>query len=202
MIAIIDYEAGNIRSAARALAYFHAEHVVTSDPDVVARAQRIVIPGDGEAYSAMESLRSLALDEAITDAARRGVPILGICIGAQIVLDHSDERDVSCLGLIAGRTVKLAGGDGLKIPHMGWNTISAVADHPLFDDIAEESSFYFVHSYYPAPRSESDALAVCDYGERFAAVVGRDNIVATQFHPEKSGEIGLKMLRNFLEWRP
>ena len=202
MIAIVDYEAGNIRSAALALAHFGAAHVVTTDPATVRSADRIVIPGDGEARAAMESLQDSGLAEAIVAAAAHGVAILGICIGAQIVLDRSDERDVACLGLIPGRAVKLDRRDGLKVPHMGWNTIRTVTPHPIMNGVPDDASVYFVHSYVPEPERVADAVAVCHYGRDFSAVIAHRNVVATQFHPEKSGPVGLRMIENFLEWQP
>ena len=202
MIAIVDYEAGNIRSAALALAHFGAAHVVTADPATVRAADRIVIPGDGEARAAMESLRASGLAEAIVAAAGRGVAILGICIGAQIVLDRSDERDVACLGLIPGRAVKLERRGGIKVPHMGWNTIRTVTPHPIMNGIPDDAAVYFVHSYVPEPERAGDAVALCNYGRDFSAVIAHRNVVATQFHPEKSGLVGLRMVENFLEWQP
>lgn len=202
MIAIVDYEAGNIRSAALALAHFGAQHVVTDDPAVVRTADRIVIPGDGEARAAMESLDESGLGAAIVDAAGQGVPILGICIGAQIVLDHSDERDVACLGLIPGRAVKLERRDRLKVPHMGWNTIRLDTPHPIMHGVRDDSSVYFVHSYVPEPARADDSVALCNYGRDFSAIIAHRNVVATQFHPEKSGPVGLRMIQNFLQWQP
>ena len=202
MIAIVDYDAGNIRSAALALAHFGAAYVVTADPVTVRTADRIVIPGDGEARAAMESLQDSGLAEAIVAAAARGVAILGICIGAQIVLDRSDERDVACLGLIPGRAVKLERREGLKVPHMGWNTIRTVTPHPIMNGVPDDASVYFVHSYVPEPERVGDAVALCNYGRDFSAVIAHRNVVATQFHPEKSGPLGLRMIENFLEWQP
>lgn len=202
MIAVVDYDAGNLRSVETALRHLGATFRVTADPHDIDAATRVIVPGVGDARAAMGRLDQAGLSDAIRDAVQRGAAVLGICLGSQIVLDRSEENDAQCLGVIPGEARAFDQRPGRKVPHMGWNTIGNVADHPLLRDIPEESAFYFVHSYYPVPESSSDALALCDYGERFAAVVGSGNVVATQFHPEKSGELGLKMLQNFLEWRP
>lgn len=199
-IAVVDYDAGNIRSLENALRYLGARYRVTSDADTVAAADRIIIPGDGEARTAMGVLHERGLDGALRAALGRGVPMLGICIGAQIVLDRSEERDAECLGFVPGVARRLPGGS-LKVPHMGWNTIEPTADHPILAGVAAGSSFYFVHSYAPdvAP---THALAVTEYGRRFASIVANGSVVATQFHPEKSGRVGLALVANFLAWNP
>ena len=202
MIAVVDYDAGNLRSVETALHHLGAAFHVTADPRDIASATGVIVPGVGDARAAMARLDQTGLSDAIRRAADRGIAVFGICLGSQIVLDRSEENDARCLGIIPGEAKAFDRRPGRKVPHMGWNTIHTVADHPLLRDIPEESAFYFVHSYYPAPVGATDALALCDYGERFAAVVGSGNVVATQFHPEKSGELGLRMLRNFLEWRP
>lgn len=201
-VAIVDYDAGNLRSVETALARLSADYRVVRNGEELAEADRLVVPGVGDASSAMETLRSRGLAEAITRFFETGRPVFGICLGSQIVLDRSEESDATCLGLIPGTTVALAGGKGLKIPHMGWNTIEPLTDHPLFAGLERDSSYYFVHSYVPRPSDREYVLAECEYGERFAAAVSRDNLVATQFHPEKSGEVGLRMLQNFLHWHP
>lgn len=201
-IAIVDYEAGNLRSVETAFNHIGAQFRVVQIAEELLEADRLVVPGVGDARAAMATLRSRGLDEAIREFHRSRRPILGICLGAQIVLDRSEENSAECLGLISGSTVAFDSTMGLKIPHMGWNTVDFTTDHPLFEGILEQSSFYFVHSYVPQPAEPDAVLAECDYGNRFAAVVGRDNLVATQFHPEKSGELGLRMLRNFLRWQP
>lgn len=202
MIVVVDYEAGNLKSVETALRSLGASFTVSSDPRRIATADRVILPGVGDARAAMDRLRHQHMDEALRAFVASGSPFLGICLGSQIVLDHSEENDAPCLGLIPGRAVAFSPGGEHKIPHMGWNTIENRATHPLFDAIPEDASFYFVHSYYPEPAGDQYCLARCEYGERFCAVVGRDNVVATQFHPEKSGRPGLRMLQNFLDWRP
>lgn len=201
-VVVIDYDAGNIRSVETVLKRLGAAFHVTSEPDPVHKADRVIIPGDGEARASMDVLAARGFVEVLAEVNRRGVPIFGICIGAQIVLDRSEESDTQCLGYIPGVAQRLSGAGGRKVPHMGWNTIQAVRDHRIMDGIPDDTSFYFVHSYYPHPTEEKDAVALCDYGERFAAVLARDNVVATQFHPEKSGELGVRMVENFLSWNP
>lgn len=202
VVAVVDYDAGNLRSVETALRHIGAPFIVTADPGVLEGADRIVVPGVGEARAAMARLDDRGLSGTLRERIAAGVPALGICLGSQIVLDRSEENGASCLGLIPGVARAFPPGAGLKIPHMGWNTISFGSDHPLFAGIDDESSFYFVHSYYPAPETASDCLATCEYGLRFCAVLGRDNLVATQFHPEKSGSAGLRLLQNLLDWNP
>ena len=201
-LVVIDYDAGNLRSVETALKYLDVSYAVSSDPEAVANADKILVPGVGEAKAAMETLRARGLDSAVRDFSRTGKPMMGICIGAQIVLQESEERATQCLGLIPGVARKFPDAPGLKVPHMGWNTVTfdpASAGAWLFDGIPQESSFYFVHSYYPDATHPEHVLARCAYGVDFAAALQRDNIVATQFHPEKSGELGLRVLRNFLK---
>jgi glutamine amidotransferase len=200
MIAVVDYDAGNLRSVETALQHLGARFRITSTPSEVTDAERVIVPGVGDARAAMERLSSSGLDQAITSVAQSGRPVMGICLGSQIVLDFSEENDTSCLHLIPGTARAFPREPGRKVPHMGWNTIEQRVPHPLFDGIRAQSSFYFVHSYYPAPTESDDIMAWCDYGTRFAAVVGRKNVIATQFHPEKSGKPGLTMLANFLNW--
>jgi glutamine amidotransferase len=202
VIVVVDYEAGNLKSVETALRSLGASFSVSSEPRRIATADRVILPGVGDARAAMARLRDRNLDEALRSSVASGTPFLGICLGSQIVLDHSEENDASCLGIIPGRAVAFAPRGGRKIPHMGWNTVEERRSHPLFTDIPDDASFYFVHSYYPAPAEDQHCFARCEYGETFCAVVGRDNVVATQFHPEKSGRPGLQMLQNFLDWRP
>ena len=212
---VVDYDAGNLRSVETALAHLGADFTVTSDPDVVRRASRIVFPGVGDGAHAMRVLAERGLVDAMHDGFRSGVPILGICVGCQIVLDRTEEHDARCLGLIPGvarrfvfaHDAEASGGseriamDRLKIPHMGWNQVDARSGHWLFDGVPERSSFYFVHSYYPDPVAPADEIAHTEYGITFASALERDNLVAVQFHPEKSGPVGLRVLGNFLERR-
>ncbi|MEX2445364.1 MAG: imidazole glycerol phosphate synthase subunit HisH [Alkalispirochaeta sp.] len=200
MIAVIDYDAGNLRSVETALRYVGAPFVVTADPERLRTADRVIVPGVGDAAAAMDRLNSLCMSDALREFARSGRPFLGICLGSQIVLDRSQENNARCLGIVPGEAVAFDERPGRKVPHMGWNTLQPRRTHPLFAGIEPETSFYFVHSYVPRPDQERDCLAVTDYEETFCSVVGRDNVVATQFHPEKSGEPGLRMLQNFVEW--
>jgi glutamine amidotransferase len=201
MITVIDYGAGNIRSVLRACAEVGEEVVRTGDPAVVAKATKVIFPGVGAAPSAMAYLKDMGLDSAIKNAVRSGVPVLGICLGAQIVLDRSEEGSTPCLGLIPGTTVRFRPPDaGYKIPHIGWNDVKVTQPHPLLDGLQPGDEFYFVHSYYPRPARDEDVYAVSDHGEEFCAAIGRDNLFATQFHPEKSGRLGLELLARFQTW--
>ena len=201
MVVIIDYQAGNLTSVVRSLKALGVAGEVTQDPAVVARAERIVFPGVGAAGTAMAILRELQLDQALKAAFDAGVPILGICLGAQVVLEYSDENDnTQCLGLLPGRTRALSRQAGLKIPHMGWNQVRFLRDHAIFQGLPKSAEYYFVHSYYPAPAQEDMVLGVTEHGATFSSVIGWRNLVATQFHPEKSGRFGLQLLKNFLAW--
>ncbi|MBN1440526.1 MAG: imidazole glycerol phosphate synthase subunit HisH [Anaerolineales bacterium] len=201
MIHIIDYKAGNITSVQRALAHLGAESVITPDPDILRRAGRVIFPGVGQAASAMRVLRERGLDLALREVFARGIPILGICLGSQIILDRSEEGDTACLGLLPGVSQRFALADpALKIPHMGWNRIRILRRHPVLEGVRPEEEFYFVHSYYPAPDDPQDAIAECEYGRLFPAVIGRGSLIAAQFHPEKSGPAGLRILENFSRW--
>jgi glutamine amidotransferase len=208
MIAIIDYRAGNLTSVARAVNHLGFRCAVTHDLAAIRRAQRIIFPGVGAAGAAMSSLKHLGLDAVLAEQAAAGKPILGICIGCQVILNHSAENDTRCLGLVAGRVAAFPAGltdengRALKIPHMGWNRIRIRADHPFLAGIRAEDEFYFVHSYYPVPDDPGSVLATSDYGLGFASVIGRGHLVATQFHLEKSGRPGLRMLKNFCTWNP
>lgn len=200
MIVIIDYQAGNLTSVVRSLKALGVEGTVTQDPAVVAQASRVIFPGVGAAGKAMATLRELGLDQALRRSFQRGIPILGICLGAQIILEHSEENDAACLGLLPGRTRALTRSEGLKIPHMGWNRVRFLRDHQVFKGLPEGAEYYFVHSYYPAPAETSMVVGVTDHGLEFPSAIGWRNLVATQFHPEKSGRFGLQILENFLAW--
>jgi glutamine amidotransferase len=203
MITIIDYNAGNIRSVLRACGEVGAEAVTTGDPSAVARAERIIFPGVGAAPSAMVYLKETGLDESIKKAFKEGVPILGICLGAQIILDGSEEGPQKCLGLVPGETVRFRLKDKrFKIPHMGWNEVRVEQSHPLLEGIKAGDEFYFVHSYYLQPADSQNIYAFADYGGDFCVALGHKNIFATQFHPEKSGRLGLAMLESFTSWNP
>ena len=199
-VGVVDYGAGNLKSVETALRHLGADFFISGRADEVDRADRLVFPGVGEARAAMTVLRDTGLDEAVASFYRSGRPLLGICIGCQVALDRSEERDATCLGLVRGESRRFPDGSGLKVPHMGWNQVTPVARHALWNGIPEGSSFYFVHSYYPVPSEESAVMARTDYGVLFTSALGRDNLFAVQFHPEKSGEVGLKLLSNFLSW--
>ena len=195
MIAILDYGMGNLRSVQKALQYLGADARIVSDPAEADRASRLVLPGVGAFRDAAERLRASGLDEALLRAARAGKPVLGICLGMQLMFAQSEENGVyEGLGLFPGKITRLEA-PGMKIPHMGWNTIQTRAC-PLWE-AGEEKCVYFVHSYCAAEVSEDWTAAVCEYGMPFSAAVCRGNVMATQFHPEKSGAAGLEMLRRF-----
>jgi glutamine amidotransferase len=201
MIHIVDYKAGNITSVQRALTHLGVESVITPDPDILRRAEKVVFPGVGQAASAMAVLRERGLDLALREAFAQATPILGICLGAQIVMARSEEGDTPCLDLIAGISRRFSFSDpALKIPHMGWNRIRVMREHPVLGGIDLNAEFYFVHSYYPDPEEPDCVIAECEYGTAFPAVIGRANLIAAQFHPEKSGPAGLRILRNFAAW--
>lgn len=200
MIAIVDYRAGNLTSVANAFDFLGIENAVTSDPETILRADKVVFPGVGAAKSAMENLRSAGLVETLKRVVELGKPMLGICLGSQIVLDSSEEDGgVECLGLIPGKAVRFASEPGLAIPQMGWNQVkTAGTPHYVFDGIPDGTNFYFVHSYYPSPANPEHAIAKTTYGSQtFACALCAGNLVVTQFHPEKSGEAGLRLLKNF-----
>jgi imidazole glycerol-phosphate synthase subunit HisH len=203
MIAIIDYNAGNLTSVRLAFESLGRDAEITQSAEEILAAERVVFPGVGAAGAAMQNLNDLGLVDVITEIAGRGTPFLGICLGTQIVFGRLDEDGgVDGVGLFAG-TVKRFAPDSPydKVPQMGWNAVSLRRPHPLFEGIEDDSEFYFVHSYYPAPEDLSCVLGETGYaGVRFASVVVSDNVVATQFHPEKSGRVGLSLLDNFCRW--
>jgi len=206
MIAIIDYDAGNLTSVARALSHLGFACTVTHDLKTIEQADRIIFPGVGAAGSAMASIRRLGVDRCLKEAFAAGKPILGICVGTQVILEYSEENDTPCLGLIPGRVrafsqeLRSEGGQRLKVPHMGWNRVHAVKAHPILKEIQGTDAFYFVHGYYPEPRNGDWVIGETDYGVSFASVMGKGNLFATQFHPEKSGRPGLSILRRFCRW--
>ena len=203
MITVVDYKAGNLTSVKRALDHLGIANQIGADPEIVTKAQRIIFPGVGAAGAAMTVLKATKLDKALKTAISNGTPVLGICIGCQIVLTHSDEGDTDCLDVIPGTCVRLKVNDRtLKIPHMGWNSIRIVKPHPVLQHVQAGDEFYFVHSYYPQPQEPTQIYAECDYGGMFPVAIGRDNFFAVQFHTEKSGKLGLQLLKNFSEWHP
>jgi glutamine amidotransferase len=203
MIAIIDYRAGNLTSVKLAFDQVGAESEISSDPARILGAERVVFPGVGAAGAAMHNLQELGLAEVVREVVAAGRPFLGICLGTQIVFERSDEDGgVACLGILPGAIRRFTPGSRWdKVPQIGWNRVDPRRPHPLFAGIEEATEFYFVHSYYPVPDEPALILAETDYaGVRFASVVGKANLVATQFHPEKSGRAGLRLLRNFAAW--
>jgi glutamine amidotransferase len=197
-VVIVDYGAGNLRSVARAVAHAGVDALVTADPRAVATARALIVPGVGAAADTMANLRSGGLDEPIRAYIASGRPFLGVCMGMQALFDVSEEGgEHQCLGVLPGRIVRFP--EGLTVPHMGWNTVRLRSPHPVFDGIDADSYFYFVHSYHAAPADPGVVLGETEYeGVTFPAVVARDNLVATQFHPEKSGADGLRLYANFL----
>jgi glutamine amidotransferase len=197
-VVVVDYGAGNLRSVARAVSHAGYEPRVTADAGEVAGAEALIVPGVGAAADTMRNLREHGMVEPITEYIAAGKPFLGVCMGQQALLTVSDEGgEHACLGIIEGRVKKLPGGQ--KVPHMGWNNVRQRSAHAIFEGIPDDSYFYFLHSYYPEPADESCVIGETEYGIAFASVLARDNVVATQFHPEKSGEMGLRMYANFLK---
>jgi len=201
-VAIVDYEAGNLTSVLNAIQYLGLQAVVTKDPKVIAHADRVIFPGVGAARASMNVLLASGLGKAVQDAVTARKPVLGICIGCQIILEHSEEDGgVDCLGIIKGKALKFHSEPGLKIPHMGWNQVEFAFPHPIFKGVEDASEFYFVHSYHPVLSNPVEAAAYTTYGkQRFASALYRDTLVATQFHLEKSGDVGLELLKNFCKW--
>ena len=198
MIAIIDYGMGNLRSVQKALEFVGSSAVVTCDPDQVARADKVILPGVGAFADAIAELRRTGLAEAFSEAVQRGKPCLGVCLGLQLLFDTSEEDgEHKGLGLIPGRVVRFTKTPGLPIPHMGWNRLDVQRPAPLLAGLKPDSYVYFVHSYHAVPDRPEDVAATADYPDPFAAVVWRENLVAAQFHPEKSQRVGLMMYENF-----
>jgi glutamine amidotransferase len=202
MITIVDYKAGNLTSVKRGLDHLGLENQISADPQVVRKAERVIFPGVGQAGAAMRVLQERGLDAALKETFQRGTPILGICIGCQIILTHSEEADTPGLDLLPGACLRFKLSDpSLKIPHMGWNAVSVTQPHPILAHLRPGDEFYFVHSYYPQPADPTNIYADCDYGGSFPAAIGLDNLFAVQFHTEKSGPVGLKVLQNFADWK-
>ena len=208
-IAVIDYGMGNLHSVASALAHVAptAEVRITADSGEIAAADRIVFPGVGAIRDCMGEIRRLGFDRVVADAVAAGKPVLAICVGLQALMQHSEENGgVDCLGILPGDVrffgsdLRDAAGRHLKVPHMGWNQVTQTRDHPLWRDIAQDSRFYFVHSYYVEAGEPAQVAGSCHYHCDFAAALSRNNLFAVQFHPEKSHTAGLQLLKNFTAW--
>jgi glutamine amidotransferase len=209
-IAIVDYGMGNLRSVQQALkkAAPEADVAIVDRPEDIRAAERVVLPGQGAMPDCMRSLRESGLQEAVLEASRTK-PLMGVCVGEQMLLDWSEEGDTNGLGLIHGKVVRFAlegqlqdDGSRFKVPQMGWNRVRQVRSHPLWDGVPDGSFFYFVHSYYVVPDNRAHSVGETDYGNPFTSAVARDNLFATQFHPEKSADAGLRVYRNFVHWNP
>lgn len=198
MIAIIDYGAGNLTSVARALAYLGYDGRITAAPEMILGADQVIFPGVGAARATMDNLNAGGLSAVLRQVYESGKPMLGICIGIQILFNHSEEEDTPCLGILPGVVKKFEATPTLKVPQIGWNEVYQTQSHPIFQGVPNPAHFYFVNSYYPIPREISCVIGKTTYGVEFCSAVAYENLVATQFHLEKSGRIGLKMLDNFL----
>ena len=212
-VAVIDYGMGNLRSVSQAV--MHAaltaddvKVIVTANPEEVFAAERVVLPGQGAMRDCMRELRDSGLQDAVLDALR-SKPVMGVCVGMQMLLDHSQEQDTPGLGVIAGRVKRFEldgrmqpDGSRFKVPQMGWNRVQQAQAHPLWQGVPDNAWFYFVHSFYAEPAEARHSAGSTEYGTRFTSAVARDNIFATQFHPEKSANDGLTLYRNFLQWKP
>ena len=211
-VAVVDYGMGNLRSVANAVKAAalgtDVNVIVTQRPEDVRAAERIVLPGQGAMRDCMACLRDSGLQEAVLEAAANK-PMFGVCVGMQMLLDHSDEQNTPGLGLFQGNVHKFelqgrlqADGSRYKVPQMGWNRVFQTQPHPIYAGVPDESWFYFVHSFYAKPSIARHSAGETEYGQRFTAALGRDNIFATQFHPEKSSAQGLQLYKNFLTWKP
>ncbi len=208
-IVIVDYSLGNLRSVSKAVEHVaaDAEVVVSDDARVIHDADRVVFPGQGAARDCMAAISDHHVERAVREAAT-SKPFLGICMGLQVLMDHSEENGgTDLLGMMPGKVQRFSGGfmgeNGLplKIPHMGWSQVEQTIDHPLWQGIADRSRFYFVHSYFVVPEESDLIAATTEYGERFTCAIARDNLFAVQFHPEKSADDGLQLLKNFVNWK-
>lgn len=209
-ITVIDYGMGNLRSVAKAVEHVAGggdEVLVSDDPALILSSDRLVFPGQGAARDCMAAISDHHLNRAVLEAAR-SKPFLGICMGQQVLLEFSEENGgTKLLGLYAGQVRRFPGGtapdgEAMKIPHMGWNRVHQAQDHPLWRDIPQDSRFYFVHSYYVDPQRDDLTAATTDYGVKFASAIAEKNLFAVQFHPEKSADAGLQLLKNFVNWKP
>lgn len=200
MIAVIDYGVGNLFSVEKALMQFATDVLITGDKELIAKADKLVLPGVGDFGECMSNLEATGLIPTIRECIAKGTPLLGICIGEQILFEGSEESpEAKGLGIFKGMVRRIQA-PGLKVPHMGWNSVTfSQPDHPLFAHLVEHPYFYFVHSYHCVPEDAGIITATTEYGEKLTAAVAKDNVMATQFHPEKSGDVGLQVLKNFIE---
>ena len=200
MVALIDYDAGNIKSVEKALLHLGEEVIITRDREQILNSDKVILPGVGAFGDAMEKLRSYGLDKVIYEVVERKIPFLGICLGLQLLFEKSDETPgVKGLGILPGEILRIPDKEGIKIPHMGWNSVKIKENARIFKDVPQDSYVYFVHSYYLKAGREEDVAATTEYSTLIHAAVEHDNVFACQFHPEKSSEIGLKILKNFVE---
>ena len=199
-VIVLDYGAGNLRSVVRAIEHVGCRPEVAADPRALAAAEAAVMPGVGAAAHTMRNLQERGFVEPLREYLLAGRPFLGVCMGLQVLLTVSEEGDEHpCLDIVPGRVCRFDGTSDLKVPHMGWNSVEQLREHPIFAGIPDGTHFYFVHSYYPDPEDQSLVIGRTEYGTSFASVIARNGLVATQFHPEKSGRMGLQIYRNFLE---
>ena len=198
IITVIDYQAGNIRSVEKALEKSGASVKVSGKASDLEKSDAVVFPGQGSCDSSMVNLRNQGLDEVLVEWINSGKPFMGVCLGLQLLLEESDEGDERGLGVLEGRVEKLP--EGQKVPHMGWNSVRFTTDHPVFKGVSQNSYFYFVHSYIAVPKASSIIAGHTEYGRDFCSAVAFDNVVAVQFHPEKSGENGLNIYKNFVSY--
>jgi len=203
MIAIIDYGIGNLKSVHNAVSFISpkTKSIITSDPDVVARADKVIFPGQGAMPDCISQLETRGLKESVIEAAKQK-PFLGICLGLQMLLEKSEEGDVNGFGLLPGIVKRFQPNQNerIKIPHMGWNKVDVLNPHPMWNKISSASRFYFVHSFYAEVKDKGLVMATSSHGEKFTCAIAKDNIFAVQFHPEKSSELGLQLLNNFITW--
>ena len=195
-IAVIYDGTGNVRSVAKAFERIGYPPVVTADPNVVRNADAVILPGQGAAGNLMTSLTNRKLKDILIRRISDDQPFFGVCLGLQLLLERTEEDEAACLGILPGTVRRF--GDALKVPHMGWNQVRITAEHPVLSGVPDQSHFYFVHSYYADPTDRSAVAGVTDYGVSFCSIIAKGNLVATQFHPEKSGDVGLRLYENFV----
>ena len=199
-LVVIDYESGNLRSVAKALESVGVRPIVTADQAEIASADAVIFPGVGSAPAAMAALNFRKLVQPLRDYVASGRPFMGVCLGLQLLMDRTEEGDSPCLGIVPGQVKRLTTGqpaNGLKVPHMGWNSVRFTEEHPVFTGIPQDSHFYFVHSYYAVPDDTDGLAGITSYGVDFCSAYAKGNLVATQFHPEKSGPVGVSIYKNF-----